>query len=137
MDIKLSLIADIDINKVMFDGSAYIIEEEKEESDISFLMKHSFDNVINSIVSQYEKEDTYQSINNIHENINEYLKSTEGVKKTIILLQDSGLRGVDKVNYALNSILFFKISEEFGLGFFVNKTLATFLTSNLNYIDKK
>ncbi|MGL5719160.1 hypothetical protein [Cetobacterium sp.] len=136
MNIELSLIKDINIDKVMFDGSAYIIEEESDEIGINSFSKHSFDSVINGIVNQYDKEETYNSINNIHENITEYLETTGNIKKRIILLPDTGIRGIDKVNYNLNSIMYFKVSDDFGIGFFVNKTLATFLTQNLTYVNK-
>lgn len=136
MNIKLALVETLEQNKIMFDGSAYIIEEMEEEEFTSSLLKHSFDNVINDIVNAYDKEETYKSSGEIHNAINEYLKIKENVKKTIILLPDSGLRGTDKVNLTLNSILYFKISENFGLGFLVNKTLALFLSQSLNYIDR-
>lgn len=136
MDIKLSLIETLEQNKIMFDGSAYIIEDIEKEELTSSLLKYSFDNVINNIVNAYDQEETYKSSGEIHNAINEYLKIKEDVKKTIILLPDNGLRGIDKVNLTLNSILYFKIAENFGLGFLVNKTLASFLSKNLNYIER-
>lgn len=137
MDIKLSLIKEIEESKIMFDGCAYVIEDESENIGINSMMKYSFDSVINNIVENYDKEESFKSVNKIHEDITEYLDSTKDVKKTIILLPDNGLRGVDKVNYNLNSLFYFKISDNFGLGFLVNKTLSEFLSQNLKFVEKQ
>ena len=136
MDIKLMIIDNLDFDKIMFDGTAYILEEEEEESLTTALMKNNFDNTIDKIINLYEKEEMYSTVNSINDEINTYLKSKENVKKTIILLPDTGLRGTDKINLTLNSLLYFKISNELGLGFFVNKLLSSILTKELNYVNK-
>ena len=93
--------------------------------------KYNFDSKISSIIDEVTSNEKDKSISERKDEIDSFFNDNDGKILDLIIFADSGLRGTNKVIMEENSILYIKISDNIKLGFFINKTLAQYIFSEV------
>lgn len=126
---NFGIIEDIESDKLMFNGSCYVISDpgEKNSGETGIrnkVKKLSFDYAINKLVNDYIKNEQSISPEIRSDEIENFFAERTNRLLDVILMPDSGIRGKDKVLLSDNSILFIGITGNIKIGFYINKTLA-------------
>lgn len=141
---NFGIILDIDPSKFIADGAFYLnsdITEENENtlSNISLLSakisKYNFDAKINKLIDEVNNNEKNKTVKERSKEIIDFFEEKKDKLLDLIILSDTGIRGTNKVILEENSIFYLKISENLKLGFFINKTLATYLNIGDNNVS--
>lgn len=133
---EFGIILDIEPSKFIADGAFYLNsdlteknneQQQKIELISSIFTKYNFESKTNEILKEVQNIEKDKTVQDRSEEINEFIKEHGDKNLDLIIFQDTGIRGTNKIIMEENSILYIKIAANLKLGFFINKTLAQFL----------
>lgn len=135
---KVGVILELNKDDFIHKGFGYIkdkvkISENKEVSigfspDSMLNFNFAFQQKIEELCQQFRKENQNETLKKENEEINENIFTKyKGYLLDLVLLPDTGFKGIDKINIANNSIVYFQIKPNLSMGFLVHKELAYLL----------
>ena len=127
--VKIRILKTIDKTNLLFGGSLYVLNDGSDAltfdiSDISKIMtSFSFEDKINTIISEHKKSEEEQTTDEKKEEITEVFKNKDNGAE-FILFPEFGIKGSDKLDFSSISVICLEITTGLNLGFFVDKLLC-------------
>lgn len=133
---NVGVIFELEKDNFIHKGFGYIKNKMKltTEENISFgfnptfSFNNAFQNRIEELSKQFQKENQYETMKKENQEINnDIFEKYKGYLLDIIILPDNGFKGIDVINIANSSIVYFQLYSNISIGFLVQKELAYIL----------
>ncbi|AVQ21510.1 hypothetical protein C4N15_07540 [Fusobacterium necrophorum subsp. funduliforme] len=133
---NVGVIFELEKDNFIHKGFGYIKNKMKltTENNISFgfnpvfSFNNAFQNKIEELSKQFQKENQYETIKKENQEVNfDIFEKYKGYLLDIIIFPNNSFKGIDAINIANSSIVYFQLYSNISIGFLVQKELAYIL----------
>lgn len=154
MEVKnIGVIFDLEKDNFLHKGFGYIkskrkidLEELEGGTNLAFSpsqminFNFAFQKKVEEIATRFQKDNQLENIERENETLRDSIfEKYKGHLLDIVILPDTGLKGIDKTNITNNSILYFQLEGNISMGFLIHRELAVILFEEqyLEYMRSK